>query len=395
MEQEAAETSENGVDGDVSVRRSVAPARRGSREERREATLRAIAADGVGHCAYCDRRLPPLPPRGGRPTPYCPADPGRYGQWGAKVISCAMLDENREIWVQVYGPDQSMTHVDVQVVDDRAATLLAALEPVRDELTALRTRIADETAAALADKAAADTARDHALLQADQATAKRDQALADAEQARLQSEEDRAGVLAARQEARAAGEERDQAVAGRQAAQRAKDTAEADRQRALEQVAAAQDRVTELQNTLAGERAGTVERLDRLRQDADRKLQEVRASLTEDWEHRLRTRTDEFTDQLHGVRETADQRIADLTGQLTTATRHYAGALGPLHEQLAGLRTELAERAAAATELEQRRDALDLTVRQMLEHVGDETLRRQFAGILHDPAPAHESDAPV
>ncbi|SEO83138.1 hypothetical protein [Amycolatopsis saalfeldensis] len=360
MEQEAAETSED------------APARRGSREERREATLRAIAADGVGHCAYCGRRLPPLPSRGGRPTPYCPADPGRYGQWGAKVISCAMLDENREIWVQVYGPDQSMTHVDVQVVDDRAATLLAALEPVRDELTSLRTRIADETLSALSDKAAADTARDQALVLADQATAKRDQASAEAEQARLQAEDDRAGLLAARQEARAAVKERDQAAAARQSARQAKDIAEADRQRALDQVAAAQDRVTALQNTLAGERAEAVERLDRLRQDADRQQQQLRASLTEDWEHRLRTRTDEFADQLHGAREAADQRIADLSGQLTAATRQYADALAPLHEQLAGLRTELAERAAAATELQQRHDALADTVRQMREQALEE-----------------------
>jgi chromosome segregation ATPase len=301
-----------------------------------------------------------------------------------------MLDENREIWVQVYGPDQSMTHVDVQVVDDRAATLLAALEPVRDELTTLRTRIADETVAALAGKVAADAAREQALVQADQATAKRDKALAQAEQARRQAEDDHAGLVAAEQAARAAGEERDQAVADRRAAQRAKDSAEADRQRALEQVAAAQDRVTELQNTLAGERAGTVERLDRLRQEADREHQKLRASLTEDRERRLQARTDEFTDQLHRVQATADQRIADLTGQLTAATRQYADALGPLHEQLAGLRTELAERAAAAAELRQHRDTLRLTARRLLEHVGDETLRRRFAATLHDPAETHE-----
>ncbi|MFC4080427.1 coiled-coil domain-containing protein [Amycolatopsis samaneae] len=393
MLDQTAQSSENRVE-DAAERPEI-PARRGSRDERREATLRAIAADGVGHCAYCGRRLPPLLPRGGRPTPYCPADPDRYGRWGAKVISCAMLDENREIWVQVYGPDQSMTHVDVQVVDDRAATLLAALEPVHEELTALRTRIADETTAALAARNAADAACDAARQQADHASAERDRALAEAEAAQRQAAQDRADLLAAQENASAAGKERDAAVADRHTAQRARVAAETDRQRALEQVTAAQDRVTELQTVLAGERAGAVEQLDRLRQEADQERRKLRDELAVDYEQRLRARTGEFDAQLRAAQTGADQRITELTGRLAEATQRYADALGPLHEQLAGLQAQLADRSTALAELGRRHDALLMAARQLLRDPGDEDLRHRLAAELGPAPEGKENGAPT
>ncbi|WP_345031841.1 hypothetical protein [Kutzneria kofuensis] len=86
---------------------------------------------GMGaQCAYCGRPLPELSPRGGRPTPYCPADPERYGNWGAKVITCAMLTSSARSGCTLYGPDQPMTPLDLGALDGSLTTVLAALGSV-------------------------------------------------------------------------------------------------------------------------------------------------------------------------------------------------------------------------------------------------------------------------
>jgi hypothetical protein len=358
MLDEADEMTEDVLVSGAQDAERVPPARRGSRDERREVTLRALAGGQDAYCAYCGRQLPPLPPKGGRPTPYCPPDPDHYGRWGAKVISCAMLDEQREIWVRVYGPDQPMTQVDVRTLDNRVSALLGALDPVRDEVRALQSRVADETTAALAAKDTAERSRDEALEQARVTVTERADAVAQAEHARQQAERDRMELRAAQDLSATAVREAAAALDARRAAERDRDKADADRQRALDQVAATQDRITELQTTLAGERATALERLDRLRQDEDQARQDLRASLTADYEQRLRARANEFDEQILTGRAAADQRVADLTGQLTQATRTYADTLAPLHAQLGVLRGELAERTATVTALRQQLDDL-------------------------------------
>lgn len=351
MLDEADEMTDDALVSGAEAPDRIPPVRRGTRDERRDATLRALGSGQDAWCAYCGRRLPPLPPKGGRPTPYCPADPDRYGQWGARTISCAMLDEHREIWVSVYGPDQPMTQVDVQTLDSRVGVLLAALDPVRTEVGALQSRISDATAAALTAKDAAERARDDALEQVRVAQARCDEAVAEAQRARDQADQDRAERRAAQTVAAESVQSRDTALAARHTAEQDRDTAEADRQRALDQVTAAHDRITELQTTLAGERASALDRLDRLRRDEDEAHQRLRAALVEDYEHRLRSRADEFEEQTRAQRAAADQRLAELTSQLTQATHTYARTLGPLHEQIATLRGELADQTATATAL--------------------------------------------
>jgi chromosome segregation ATPase len=354
------------------------PIRRGSRDERRDVTLRAFAAGQDAHCAYCGRQLPRLPPRGGRPTPYCPADPERYGQWGAKVITCAMLDENREIWVRVHGPDQPMSQVDVEVLDNRVTTLLAALDPVRTEVAAFQTRVGSETAAALAAKDSAEQARDEANDRARAAETDRDAALAEAEQARL-----RAALRTAEAIATKAAQDKDTAVAARRTAEQARDTAEADRQRALDQVSAAQDRIAELQTTLAAERATALDRLDRLRQQEDQARQDLRAALTEEHGRQLRDHTTDLTGQLTALRAAADLRVTELTDQLTKATHGYAGALGPLHDQLATARHDLTEQATTSASLRRQLDNLRAAIADTLTQTAEnDALHRTLTAAL-------------
>jgi hypothetical protein len=362
------------------------PARRGSREDRREATLRAFTAGGDARCAYCGRPLPAIPARGGRPTPYCPADPDRYGQWGAKVITCAMLDECREIWVSTYGADQPMTQVDVAVLDQRAGTLLAALDAVREEVGALHARVGDETAAALAAKAGAEQAQAQAQAQARQALAESAQALAEVAQARRQAEDDRAQLRTARELADRAIQDKDHALAQRQAAENDKSKAEADRQRALDHVSAAQDRIAELQTALAGERATILERLDQLRREHDQARADLRTTLTTEHEQRLRARTDELNEQAHALSAAADHRVTELTSRLTQATQTYADALGPLHSQLGRLRDDLTEQTAAANTARRQLDDLRRTLNQALNHTTeDQPLRQRVAAALGNP----------
>ncbi len=317
------------------------------------------------YCAYCGEVLPPLPPRGGRPTPYCPADPERYGQWGAKVISCAMLDEQREIWVHLYGADQPMTPADVAVLDQRAAALVAALEPVRDEVQALRDRLAKDTAAALAAAQVAEQARDEAVGRARDAEAARVAAVTEAEHARDQAGADRAAARAAQDMAAAALQDRDEALAAQRAAEQARHQAQADRQHALDQTGAAANRITTLQDTLAAERATALDQLDQLRRRHEHEREQLRATLSDEHEKRLRARMAQFADQADAARRAADQQAAALHDQLTAAARAYADVLAPLHDELRGLRDELVARTQDVTVLRAERETLLATLREI------------------------------
>ncbi|WP_406632307.1 hypothetical protein [Amycolatopsis sp. WGS_07] len=340
------------------------PIRRGSREERREATVRALAAGDEAGCAYCGRPLPPIPRQGGRPTPYCPADPERYGKWGAKVVTCAMLDEQREIWVTVYGPDQPMTLLDTQALDEQLGSALSALDPLHAELSALRTHVTDQTAAAIAAREEAESARDEAVEQARAANAERAQAVNAAEEARAAEAE-------ARQQSEADRKERDAALADAAAARKAqaaalavRDEAENNRQRALEQAAAAHDRVTALQREISALRATAVEDLEQARRAAAEAQQELRTSLTaehesrmRDQERRLREQAAEADERVRGVQAAADQRVAESAAQLSEATKGYAETLAPLHAELGELRARVAAQQAELDELHQLREA--------------------------------------
>ncbi|MEV0052481.1 hypothetical protein AB0H34_18505 [Saccharopolyspora shandongensis] len=374
-QEDAAATSEDG--------RAVPPARRGSRDERREATLRALAAGEEAHCAYCGQALPPLPPRGGRPTPYCPADPDRYGHWGAKTITCAMLDEHREIWVQVYGPDQPMTHLDVHTLDQRLTALLAVLDPVRAEVAALQAHTTGELNTALTARETAEADRRHAVHAVRTAEAARDEALAQATQAREEAEAARTEQAAAAEQAGQAAAARDQALAERSAAHQEAEAARTDRQQALDQVAAAHQRIADLQTTLASERATALERLDQLRREEAQARQELRTDLAEEWQQRLTGQAEGFTQKLQDVQATADQRITELTSHLTQSTEAYAKSLAPLHDQVATLRSQLAEQTKASTSARQGLRELHDSLAHVLHHAtADDTLREQLQTVL-------------
>ncbi|NIJ12115.1 chromosome segregation ATPase [Saccharomonospora amisosensis] len=376
--------------------RRIPPVRRGSRDERRDATVRALAAGDQAYCAYCGAPLPPLPPKGGRPSAYCPAGPDRYGSWGARTITCAMLDEHREIWITVYGADQPMTELDVHTLDERLTAAQAVLDPVRAEIAALHNHATGELAAALAARQAAEEQRDHAVANAEAAHTERDHATAEAEQAREQAAHAREQQSAAEKQASEALAERDHALAARDAAHREAEVARADRQRALDQAAAAQQRIAELQDNLAGERATALERLDQLRREEEQAKAELRTTLTEQWEQRLAAQAEQFTRRQHEVQTVADQRITDLTERLTRSTEHYAASLAPLHDQLAALRSEVAERSsAAATAADQLAELrhhlgqlLDTTIDPATDLTTDEGPLRQRLRTLLDTSAA-------
>jgi chromosome segregation ATPase len=380
---------------DAATNRPAAPARRGSREDRREATVRALASDKPAHCAYCGRRLPPIPPQGGRPTPYCPPDPDRYGRWGAKVITCAMLDEHREIWVGVYGPDQPMTALDTRVLDAHLADALTALDPLTTQLTSLRAQVNEHTTAALTARADAEAARDAALEQARTAQTDRVVALDTAARAAAQAEMAREQAEADRTAARAAQVAAAQAAADRAAAFAARDKAEHTRQQALAQVSTTQDRVGALQAELAGERATTLERLEQARHDADRAQQNLRTTLTTQHESRLREQAEEFDTRARASQTAADHRVSELVTQLALATRSYADTLEPLHGQLGVLRAELAIQTATATDLRHRLDQVHTMLDRALEATDPEQLRRLVAAVLDRPEPNRDPDQPV
>ncbi|MBB5158281.1 hypothetical protein [Saccharopolyspora phatthalungensis] len=372
------------------------PPRRGSREERREDTLRALAAGEDARCAYCGEALPPLPPRGGRPTPYCPADPQRYGQWGAKTITCAMLDEHREIWVRTYGPDQPMTHLDVHTLDQRLTALSAVLDPVRHEVAALQSHTTGELATALEARDTAETARRQAVEAARAAEAAREEAIADAESARAEADTARAEKATAAEQASQAAAERDQANAERDQAQQEAEAARTDRQHALDRVSAAHERITELQSELASERAAALERLDQLRREEDQTRQTLRTTLTQECEQRLRDQSEEIAQQLRDTHTTADQRIAELTGQLTASTRSYAASLAPLHDELSALRGDLAAQTTAATAAHRQLGGLrDALAETLAATTGNDEIRERLLAILdHSTAQKTSPEGP-
>ncbi|WP_344927441.1 hypothetical protein [Saccharopolyspora gregorii] len=349
------------------------PARRGSRDERRETTLRALAAGEDAACAYCGEPLPPLPPRGGRPTPYCAPDPDRYGQWGAKTISCAMLDEHREIWTRVYGPDQPMTHLDVHALDERLAGLTGVLDPVRTEVAALRQHATEQLATALTARATAEADRDDALEKSRAAEHDRDRARAEAAEAHEQAATARAAQETAEAERDQAVQDRDAAHADRDAARRDSAQAHADRQAALTQAAAAQQHITELNDARATERAAALDEQERLRHEADEERQRLRDELDQHWRQRLHDQEAALTERITATREAADARAAELTDRLTEATRSYAAGLAPLHAELAAERTAHAEQQAAAATARREHEEFRTALRQALTtEPGDE-----------------------
>lgn len=351
MEQPADVAVETGGDDE---QRPEAPTRRGTRAQRRERTLRALAEGLDAHCAFCGEPLAPVPSKGGRPTPYCPADSDRYGSWGAKTITCAMLDEQREIWMQVYGPDQPMTKVDLGGLRDRLADLKGALAPVHEEIAGLEQLATAELARALDARHDAEAARDDAQDAARAAVADRDAALSAAEEARARAEAATTERAEAVDRATHADQERDQAFADRDAARDEAARAAADRQAALEQATAAQQHITELHNTLAGERATALDRVDVLRREHEQAQQELRRELDEHHQQRLRAQADEFSRRIQADRSAADARIGELTDRLTEATRSYADTLAPLHEQIHVLTRDLAHQRTTATTAHER-----------------------------------------
>ncbi|GAA2793583.1 hypothetical protein GCM10010470_30570 [Saccharopolyspora taberi] len=370
------------------------PPRQGSRAERRERTLRALADGGEAACAYCGAPLPPAPPKGGRPTPYCPANTDRYGKWGTKTITCAMLDEHREIWMQVYGPDQPMTKVDLDGLRLRLADLKAVLSPVHEEIAGLEKLAAAELARALAARETADAKRAAAEEAARTAVAERDEAVAAAAEAREHAGAAQAEHAAAESRASEAIVERDRAITDRDAARGEATRAHADRQAALDQAAQSHQRITELQNTLAEERASTLDRIDALRRDHEQAQRDLRRTLSEDYDQRLRSQSDDFTQRLQAAQTAAERRSTELTERLAEATRAYADNLGPLHDKVRALTEELATLRAAAHDERARNEQLRADLTEVLQH-DDDALRASLHAALHrhDPvAPSTRRD---
>lgn len=328
-------------------------------------------------CAYCGRPLPELSPRGGRPTPYCPADPERYGNWGAKVITCAMLDEQREIWVHLYGPDQPMTPLDLGALDGSLTTVLAALDPLRSVVGELSDRVTGEAADALAAKEAAENQQSEARAEADRAMAERDRALAEAAEAREQAADALAVKDAAERLAAEALAARDQALADQRAAEQVRDEAVRTKQEALDKVAQSQDRVADLQQVLERERQESARQREQLRVDHLQAMQELQASLASRHDERIQAQADEFRKQAQAATAAAEARIDDLTGQLARASQTYAESLAPLHQQLSSLRQELDREAAAKQAAEQRVMDLRAARAHRLDQAGDDEALRQ------------------
>lgn len=361
------------------------PSRRGTRDERRSRTLGALVGDGDAPCAYCGRPLPPMPARGGRPTPYCPADPERYGHWGTKVITCAMLDEYREVWVQVYGPDQPMTRLDVATLDERLTVVRTAVQPLLDEVAAVQAYLTQQTAAAITTSEDASAARDDANRAMVEALAARDDALANAEAAAAASEADQIARAEADTRASEAEATAENALTAQRAAETARDEAQRERQHALDQVISAQRQVTDLQQTLNSERVAAVDNLARLRAEWSTAEQALRTTLTEDYEARLAAQADAFATKERALQQHADARIDKLTADLAIATRAYADELGQLHTDKAALASDLIRQTAAASEAEQRLRGLEADLAGVLERSADtgaDVLRQHIAQLL-------------
>ena len=367
---------------DAGERQLIPPTRRGGRDERREATLRALTAGMGAQCAYCGRALPELSPRGGRPTPYCAAEPARYGNWGAKVITCAMLDEQREIWVHLYGP-QPITPMDLGALDGSLTTVLAALDPLRSVVGELSTRVTGEAADALAAKETADEQRAEARAEADRAIAERDHALAEASTARQETADALAAKEAAERAAVDALTARDQALSDQRAAEQVRDDAVRTKQEALDTVTRAQDRVADLQQVLERERQESAQQREQLRADHVTALQDLQVSLSQRQDERLQSQAAEFRQQAQAAATASDSRIDALTSQLATASQTYAASLAPLHEQIASLRQDLARETSAVQKAQQQWEQLRTDLRHALEQ-DDAVVRERVQAAVVD-----------
>lgn len=368
----------------------VVPRRHGSREERREVTLAALGSGREAFCAYCGHRLPPVPPTGGRPTPYCPAEADRYGRWGAKIITCAMLDEHREIWVTVYGPAQPMTTLDTHTLDQRADDLTGVVRPLLSELAALRTRAGEELRAALHTAAEAEKASEQAVKDARAANDEKLLALEDSRQARQAATEAAAAASVDQIRAARAATERDTAIAERDLAVTDRDTARSDQQAALNSLTEAHRSITDLQNTLAAERAGVLDTLQRTRREADTARDRLRLEL----ETTHRQRVAELTDRLDAQRVDTDRRVAELSHQLTTATNTYATTLAPLHQRITTLERQLSDQQAHAQTADERLTRLHTTLEGLLaDDTEEHLLRERLLAVLGDMSLGEHRDS--
>jgi DNA repair exonuclease SbcCD ATPase subunit len=199
--------------------------------------------------------------------------------------------------------------------------LLAALGPVREELAALRTRVADETAAALAAKAHADQAQAEA-------------------RARERKEQGRSrpGACPGSTHCRPGA------------------------------------------SPPNGPRPWSDSTASAVRKNQAR--QNLRTA-TEQFDERVRARADEFDEQARSLRTAADQRVAELHSQLTQATQTYADSLAPLHAHLGQLRNEVVEQTATASALRQQLDDLRAALTDAVdETTADEPLHQRVAALL-------------
>jgi DNA anti-recombination protein RmuC len=130
-----------------------------------------------------------------------------------------------------------------------------------------------------------------------------------------------------------------------------------------------------------------LESLDRVRHEETQARQNLRATLTEEHEQRLRASAADFDQRTRAMHAETDRRVAELNNQLASATRTYAEALAPLHDQLTGLRAELAERTTTATGLRRKLDDLRTAVGGALDETTDEEpLRHRISAALERDA---------
>ncbi|QUQ64781.1 hypothetical protein [Kutzneria sp. CA-103260] len=306
-----------------------------------------------------------------------------------------MLDEYREVWVQVYGPDQPMTRLDVTTLDERLTVVRTAVRPLLDEVAAVQAYLTQQTAAAITTSENATAARDEANRAMAEAVTTRDDALAKAEAAATASAADQVARAEADTRASEAATAAENALVAQRAAETVRDEAQRERQQALDQVTSAQRQVTDLQQALNSERVATVDNLARLRAERSAAEQALRITLTEDYEGRLAAQADAFAIKERSDRQNADARIDKLTNDLATATRTYADELGQLHTDKAALASDLARQAAAASEAKQRLHGLEADLAGVFERTADtgaDVMRQHIAQLLAKLRP--DADAP-
>ncbi|ONI79828.1 hypothetical protein ALI144C_24145 [Actinosynnema sp. ALI-1.44] len=295
-----------------------------------------------------------------------------------------MLDEHREIWVQIYGPDQPMTQMDVGVLDDRLSHIKGAVTPLLAELTAIQGYVSSQVAAAVAERDDAQTARHQAEQHMAAANTERDQAQADARTARTAAEADRAERDEANARATTAETAATQAATAQQTAETARDDAQRERQQALQQVSDMQQRVTELQTTLQSERIATVDSLARLRAEHTEDAARLRSTLLADYEQKLAEQNQNHASVEDQIRRTAEARVDALTRQLAQAAQDYAQTLAPLHSEKATLAQRLAEHTTRAEQIQRRLDTLTTGLAELVDQLPqDNTISTQLTQLLN------------